>query len=158
MRAHNVLCNSYCVTVITRPLLCARITCYVTVITVEISIIRCFYHKAETVTFFSSSRFVIEESSLSSVLSYFWSCLWPVFKLYEFVILLFTSELFHVFRLSGGLKIKILQHVFVNTLWPTWDVGPFVNEQTGNMPFISSSQVYSAHFLIDKFRRSQDNK
>jgi hypothetical protein len=33
MRAHNVLCNSYN----TRPLLCARITCYVTVITVEIN-------------------------------------------------------------------------------------------------------------------------
>jgi hypothetical protein len=30
MRVHNVLCNSYN----TRPLLCARITCYVTVITV----------------------------------------------------------------------------------------------------------------------------
>jgi hypothetical protein len=38
MRAHNVLCNSYN----TQPLLCARITCYVTVITVEISMIRCF--------------------------------------------------------------------------------------------------------------------
>jgi hypothetical protein len=33
MRAHNVLCNSYN----TRPLLCARITCYVTVTTVEIN-------------------------------------------------------------------------------------------------------------------------
>jgi hypothetical protein len=33
MRAHNVLCNSYN----TRPLLCERITCYVTVITVEIN-------------------------------------------------------------------------------------------------------------------------
>jgi hypothetical protein len=33
VRAHNVLCNSYN----TRPLLCARITCYVTVITVEIN-------------------------------------------------------------------------------------------------------------------------
>jgi hypothetical protein len=49
MRARNVFCNSYN----TRPLLCARITCYVTVITVEISMIRCFYHKAETVTFFT---------------------------------------------------------------------------------------------------------
>jgi hypothetical protein len=33
MRAHNVLCNSYN----TWPLLCARITCHVTVITVEIN-------------------------------------------------------------------------------------------------------------------------
>jgi hypothetical protein len=33
VRAHNVLCNSYN----TRPLLCARITCYVTVITVEVN-------------------------------------------------------------------------------------------------------------------------
>jgi ribosomal protein S27E len=33
MRAHNLLCNSYN----TRPLLCAHITCYVTVITVEIN-------------------------------------------------------------------------------------------------------------------------
>jgi hypothetical protein len=33
MLAHNVLCNSYN----TRPLICARITCYVTVITVEIN-------------------------------------------------------------------------------------------------------------------------
>jgi hypothetical protein len=33
MRAHNVLCNSYNI----RPLLCARITCYVTVITLEIN-------------------------------------------------------------------------------------------------------------------------
>jgi hypothetical protein len=33
MRAHNVLFNSYN----TRPLLCERITCYVTVITVEIN-------------------------------------------------------------------------------------------------------------------------
>jgi hypothetical protein len=39
MRAHNVLCNSYN----TRPLLCARITCYVTVITVEIN--HCSFHR-----------------------------------------------------------------------------------------------------------------
>jgi hypothetical protein len=37
MRAHNVLCNSYN----KRPLLCARITCYLTVITVEIN--RCSF-------------------------------------------------------------------------------------------------------------------
>jgi hypothetical protein len=49
MRAHNVLCNSYntwpllCVRITcyvsynTRPLLCAHITCYVIVITVEIN-------------------------------------------------------------------------------------------------------------------------
>jgi len=84
-----------------------------------------------TVTCFPSGV-VIEVTSLSSFRSYLWSCLWPVFKLYEFVILLFISELFYIFRSSGGLKIKILQHVFVNTLWLTWDIGPFVNEQTGN--------------------------
>jgi hypothetical protein len=39
MRAHNVLCNSYN----TQPLLCARITCYVTVITVEIN--RCSFRR-----------------------------------------------------------------------------------------------------------------
>jgi hypothetical protein len=60
MRAHNVLCNSYN----TRPLLCARIACYVTVITVEISMIRCFYHKAETVFIY----FVIASQTLHVLL------------------------------------------------------------------------------------------
>jgi hypothetical protein len=41
---------------VTRPLLCTRITCYVTVKTVEISKIRCFYHKAETLLFILGAR------------------------------------------------------------------------------------------------------
>jgi hypothetical protein len=48
---------------------------------------------------------------------------------YEFVVFLWYCGAFYIFRSSGGVKIKILQHLFVNTLWLTWDIGPFMNEQ-----------------------------
>jgi hypothetical protein len=43
MGEHNVLCNVLCNSYNTRPLLCARITCYVTFITVEIN--HCSYRR-----------------------------------------------------------------------------------------------------------------
>jgi hypothetical protein len=54
MRAHNVLCNSYYVTVVTRPLVCARITCYVTVITVEIN--HCSFRRVRFVLLYIVTR------------------------------------------------------------------------------------------------------
>jgi hypothetical protein len=52
---------------------------------------------------------------------------------------------FYIFRSSGGVKIKILQYVFVNALWLTWDFGPFVNERTGIKVPSVSSQVQGDH-------------
>jgi hypothetical protein len=50
MRAHNVLCNSYK----TQPLLCARITCYVTVIRVEIN--HCSFRRVRFALLYTVTR------------------------------------------------------------------------------------------------------